>query len=81
MRVAERHTLAHEPAIELADLSDAELAEISEHLVPQVREVLTVAGSISSRDGRGGTAPVRVVEQLARAAERADELRAWAQGE
>ncbi|GMA31659.1 argininosuccinate lyase [Litorihabitans aurantiacus] len=67
----------HEPAIELADLSDAELAAVSEHLTPQVREVLTVAGSVASRDGRGGTAPVRVVEQLARAAERSGELRAW----
>ncbi len=29
-----------------------------------VREVLTVEGSVASRDGRGGTAPVRVAEQL-----------------
>ena len=27
--------------------------------------MLTVAGSIASRDGRGGTAAVRVTEQLA----------------
>ncbi|WP_235866085.1 argininosuccinate lyase [Serinibacter arcticus] len=71
----------HEPPIELADLSDEELAAVSPHLVPEVREVLTVAGSIASRNGRGGTAPVRVVEQLARAAERAEELRAWAEPE
>ena len=31
---------------------------------PAVREVLTVEGSVASRDGRGGTAPVRVAEQL-----------------
>jgi argininosuccinate lyase len=29
-----------------------------------VRDVLTVAGSIASRDARGGTAAVRVAEQL-----------------
>jgi argininosuccinate lyase len=26
--------------------------------------VLTIEGSVASRDGRGGTAPVRVAEQL-----------------
>ena len=64
---------------ELWDLTDAELAAISSHLTPAVREVLTVEGSIASRDGHGGTAPVRVVEQLARAADRAGSLRAWAE--
>ena len=38
---------------------------ISPHLTPEVRDVLSVEGSIASRDGRGGTAPARVVEQLA----------------
>ena len=49
---------------ELDGLTDAQLAEISPHLTPAVREVLTVEGSVASRDGRGGTAPVRVAEQL-----------------
>jgi len=49
----------------LSDLSDAELAATSPDLTPEVREVLTVAGSLASRSGRGGTAPVRVREQLA----------------
>ncbi|MGV7557783.1 argininosuccinate lyase, partial [Mycobacterium kansasii] len=31
---------------------------------PQVREVLTVAGSVASRDARGGTAPGQVAKQL-----------------
>ncbi|MPV38383.1 argininosuccinate lyase [Georgenia subflava] len=66
---------------ELWDLTDDELSEISEHLTPAVREVLTVEGSIASRDGHGGTAPVRVVEQLARAADLAADLRGWAVGE
>ncbi|MDN5852487.1 MAG: argininosuccinate lyase [Actinomycetia bacterium] len=50
---------------ELWDLTDVELAEISPHLTPGVRDVLSVGGSIASRDGRGGTAPDRVEDQLA----------------
>ncbi|AWB92506.1 argininosuccinate lyase [Aeromicrobium chenweiae] len=51
--------------IELWDLTDEDFAAISPALTPGVREVLTVEGSLSSRDSRGGTALVRVVEQLA----------------
>jgi argininosuccinate lyase len=51
--------------IELDEPSDAEFAAISPHLTPEVRSVLTVDGSIASRTGIGGTAPVRVAEQLA----------------
>ena len=61
--------------IELWDLSDDDLAQLSPHLTPQVREVLTVAGSLASRDGLGGTAPDRVVEQLAEARAAADAAR------
>src|SRR6185369_5268111 len=50
--------------IELADLTDDDLAAIDPRLRPEVHEVLTVSGSVASRDGRGGTAPVRVAEQL-----------------
>ena len=53
-----------ERGIELHELSDDELAEISPHLAPRVREVLTAEGSVTSRDGRGGTAPERVRDQL-----------------
>ncbi len=59
--------------IELWDLTDDELAAISPHLTPEVRTVLTVEGSISSRNARGGTAKDRVAEQLV-------ELRAQALG-
>jgi len=51
--------------IELTDLSADDLAQISPQLTPEVRSVLTVEGSINSRSGRGGTAEVRVREQLA----------------
>jgi argininosuccinate lyase len=50
--------------LELTDLSADELAEISPHLTSEVRSVLSVTGSINSRTGRGGTALVRVREQL-----------------
>ncbi|MFT4108127.1 argininosuccinate lyase [Propionicimonas sp.] len=51
--------------IELSDLTAAQLGEISAELGPDVLDVLTVEGSVSSRNGRGGTAPDRVREQLA----------------
>lgn len=49
---------------ELWDLTDADFAEISEHLTPGVREVLTVRGSLESRSSQGGTAPSAVADQL-----------------
>jgi len=51
--------------IDLPDLTPAQLASIDKALTPDVLAVLTVDGSVASRDGRGGTAPVRVAEQLA----------------
>jgi argininosuccinate lyase len=50
---------------ELDELTDEELAAIHPALTPAVRSVLTVEGSVASRDGHGGTAPARVAEQLA----------------
>ncbi|HEX7302826.1 argininosuccinate lyase [Lentzea sp.] len=48
----------------LEDLTDEEFAAISPSLTPEVRSVLTVEGSIASRNAHGGTAPDRVREQL-----------------
>jgi argininosuccinate lyase len=50
---------------DLAGLTDEELAALSPHLTPGVREVLTVEGSIAARNTRGGTAPTQVAVQLA----------------
>lgn len=50
--------------IGLEELGDAELADIHPELTPQVREVLTVDGSVNARDARGGTAPGQVARQL-----------------
>lgn len=54
-----------ERGLELHEVSDAEMQEISPYLTPGVREVLTIEGSVNSRIGTGGTARVRVDEQLA----------------
>ncbi|MFM6979897.1 MAG: argininosuccinate lyase [Micrococcales bacterium] len=50
--------------LELHEVPDAELAKISSHLKPAVRDVLSVAGSIKARSGAGGTAMPRVIDQL-----------------
>jgi len=65
---------AEERGLELDAVDDAALAAISPQLTPDVREVLTVEGSVASRDGIGGTAPVRVDEQFARLADRVRHL-------
>ncbi len=70
--------LCEERGVDLPDLGDEDFASVSEHLTPQVREVLTVEGAMASRAGKGGTAPVRVREQLARVREAAEGLRAFA---
>ena len=66
-----------ELGVELDGLTDEQFAAISEHLTPQVREVLTVEGSVASRNSRGGTALDRVTEQLAELRAAVAEHRAW----
>ncbi len=73
--------LCEQRGIELDALSDEDFASISPHLTPQVREVLTVPGSLASRDAFGGTAPGRVAEQSRLLAERVRATSAWAAGE
>ena len=72
--------LAEEREVGLDELTDAELAAVCPELTPEVRSVLTVAGSIASRQAHGGTAPVRVAEQLDRARAAVAEHRSWAAG-
>jgi argininosuccinate lyase len=67
---------SEELGVDLPDLSDAQLAEISPHLTPRVRDVLSIEGSVASRRGRGGTAPERVREQLAELTDRVHAARA-----
>ncbi|SDZ57509.1 argininosuccinate lyase [Saccharopolyspora shandongensis] len=61
----------------LEDLTDEELDAANPALTPQVREVLTVEGSISSRDAHGGTAPNRVAEQRERVVDNVRQHREW----
>jgi argininosuccinate lyase len=50
---------------DLPDVDDAQLAELSPHLTPGIRSVLSVRGALGARSARGGTAPERVAEQMA----------------
>jgi argininosuccinate lyase len=63
--------------LELTDLSADVLAEISPYLTPDVRSVLSVMGSINSRTCRGGTALVRVREQLDEVRDAMTSVGAW----
>jgi argininosuccinate lyase len=56
--------VAEQRGVGLEELTDDELAAVSSQLTPEVREVLTIEGSVSSRDARGGTAPNQVAAQL-----------------
>ena len=71
--------VCEERGIELWDLSDEDLAAINPNLTPDVRRVLTVEGSLASRDATGGTAPSRVAEQLAAAEKISGDYRGWAE--
>jgi argininosuccinate lyase len=71
--------VAEARGVGLDDLTDDELAAVDPHLTPEVRTVLTVRGSIASRDGYNGTAPQSVADQLGRLTERVKHARAWAE--
>ncbi|MBY6708307.1 argininosuccinate lyase [Rhodococcus sp. BP-241] len=68
---------AESRGVGLDELTDEEFATIDPALTPEVRSVLTVDGSIGSRDSRGGTAPARVAEQIFVVQRTAGELRTW----
>lgn len=53
-----------EHSLGLHEVPDAQMAKISKLLTPEVRDVLSVSGSIKSRSGAGGTALPRVLEQI-----------------
>lgn len=63
----------------LQDLTSDDLPKISEHLDDGVLSVLTIEGSVNARDGRGGTAEVRVREQLDELKAASNRLTAWAE--
>ena len=59
----------------LEELAEDELAGIHPGLTAEVREVLTIEGSVHSRDARGGTSPIQVAKQLGVVRDTADRLR------
>jgi argininosuccinate lyase len=63
--------------VDFGAVSDADLAHVSPYLTPDVREVLSAAGAIAARSGHGGTAAVRVTEQLAALRVTVDADAAW----
>lgn len=75
VRYAEEHGLG------LEEVDDAALAAISPLLTPEVREVLTVEGSVASRTSIGGTAPEQLEVQFAKLAARVKALVAGLPGE
>ncbi|MBM7367259.1 argininosuccinate lyase [Gordonia hydrophobica] len=56
---------AEQRGVGLADLDDETMAAINPALTPQVRGVLSVTGSIESRNALGGTASTQVQRQIA----------------
>jgi len=51
-------------AVDLHEVSDERLGEISPVLTPDVRAVLSVTGALDARSAPGGTAPARVRDQV-----------------
>lgn len=63
---------------DLHELSEDELTSLHPSLTAEVLSVLTVEGSLAARDGYGGTAPARVIEQGKAARARIRHFRPWA---
>jgi argininosuccinate lyase len=63
---------------ELGDLTDDELAKVSPHLTPDVRDVFSVRGALAARKAYGGTSPERVEQQIAALRSLADTHASWA---
>ena len=62
--------IAEARGVGLDELTDAELAGVHPELTGEVRSVLTVRGSIASRDGYNGTAPHSFADHVVRVVER-----------
>jgi argininosuccinate lyase len=59
-------------------LTDDELAKVSPHLTPDVRDVFSVQGALAARKAYGGTSPERVGEQLTALRSLVDDQASWA---
>ena len=75
--------IAEDLGQELWDLTDEDFINVFKDFLPadkapQVREVLSTEGSVSARNGKGGTSPLRVREQIVSAKTTIEQLRAFA---
>lgn len=61
-------------SLELHEPTDEQYRRISKHLTADVRGVLTIEGSVNSRNGAGGTAPSQVAHQLTSLVERVKDV-------
>jgi argininosuccinate lyase len=68
-----------ERGCELDGLTDGDLAAVSPHLTPQVRDVLSVESALAARATPGSTGPGPVADQLATAVGAVAQWRAWAE--
>ncbi|MCE5290046.1 MAG: argininosuccinate lyase [Nocardiaceae bacterium] len=68
---------AESRGVGLDGLTDEEFAAIDPALTPGVREVLTVAGSVASRNARGGTAAPQVARQIDSVRAAVESARSW----
>jgi argininosuccinate lyase len=62
----------------LDEVPDDDLAAVSPHLTPDVREVMSVRGALAARTTPGSTGPGPVADQLAAAADHLAGWRDWA---
>ena len=74
--------MAEDRGQELWDLTDEDFINVFKDFLPadkapQVREVLSTEGSVSARNGKGGTSPLRVREQIVSAKTTIEQLRAF----
>jgi argininosuccinate lyase len=67
--------LCEERGLDLAEVSDEDLAAISPQLTPDIRQVMSAEASVARKAGIGGTAPERVSEQAKALQEALEALR------
>ena len=67
--------LCEERGLDLAEVSDEDLAAISPQLTPDIRQVMSAEASVARKAGIGGTAPDRVSEQAKALQEALEALR------
>ncbi|MNL41190.1 argininosuccinate lyase [compost metagenome] len=70
-----------ERGIELDGLTEADLPKIDAALTADVLHVIDPARALAERWGQGGTAPIRVREQIAAFTDTCVQQRAWADRE